>query len=64
MPRYELDRLTHDDALELALSESKLQRSTVGHKIVNTRFVLYQSYFAAINVTTVKSGNCRAVKEV
>ncbi|PNF40646.1 hypothetical protein B7P43_G05917 [Cryptotermes secundus] len=52
LPRQELDNLTHDDALELALSQSDLQRYTSGYKIVNTAFTLHPSYEAVINIKT------------
>lgn len=52
LPRQELDNLTHDDALELALSQPDLQRYTSGYKIVNTAFTLHPSYEAVINIKT------------
>jgi hypothetical protein len=52
LPRQELDNLTHDDALELALSQSDLQRYTSNFKIVNTAFTVHPSYEAVINIKT------------
>ncbi|KAJ4448566.1 hypothetical protein ANN_10584 [Periplaneta americana] len=54
IPRHQLENLTHDDALELALSHSNVQRYTSGRKIVNTSFRLQPSYEAIINITTEK----------
>ncbi|GLH13741.1 Putative leucine--tRNA ligase, mitochondrial [Gryllus bimaculatus] len=52
LPRYELDALTHDDALELALSNVDLQASTANRKIIATQFTLHPSYEAVINIAT------------
>jgi hypothetical protein len=52
LPRQELDNLTHDDAVELALSQSDLQRYTSNFKIVNTAFTVHPSYEAVINIKT------------
>lgn len=52
LPRQELDKLTHDDALELALSQSDLQRYISGYKIVSITFTKHPSYEAVINIRT------------
>jgi hypothetical protein len=52
LPRQELDNLTHDDALELALSQPDLEKYTSSFKIVNTAFTLHPSYEAIINIKT------------
>lgn len=52
LPRHELDKLTHDDALELAMSQSDLQTYTSGYKIVSTAFTKHLSYEAVINIKT------------
>jgi hypothetical protein len=52
LPLHELDKLTHDDALKLALSQSDLQRYTSGYKIVSTAFTKHPSYEAVINIRT------------
>ncbi|PSN46354.1 putative leucine--tRNA ligase, partial [Blattella germanica] len=54
LPRQQLDNLTHDDALELALSESDLQKFMSGWKIVNTAYKLHPSFEAVISITTEK----------
>lgn len=52
LPRHELDKLTHDDALELALSQSDLQTYTSGYQIVGTAFTKHPGYEAVINIRT------------
>lgn len=52
LPRHQLDNLTHEDALELALSQTDLQKYTSGYMIVNTAFTLHPSYKAVINIKT------------
>jgi len=48
LPHHELDKLTHGDALELALSQSDLQTYTSGFKIVSTAFTKHPSYETVI----------------
>jgi hypothetical protein len=52
LPRQELDNLTHDDALGLALSQSDFQKYASKFKIVNTTFTVHPSYEAVINIKT------------
>jgi ABC-type branched-subunit amino acid transport system ATPase component len=52
LPQYQFDNLTHDDALELALSQTDLQKYTSSCRIVNTAFTLHPSYKAVINIKT------------
>jgi hypothetical protein len=52
LPRHQLDNLTHDDALELALSQTDLQKYISGYRIVSTAFTLHPSYEAVINIKT------------
>jgi hypothetical protein len=52
LPRHQLDKLTHDDALELVLSQSDLQKYISGYKILNTAFTMHPSYEAIINIRT------------
>ena len=52
LPHHELDKLTHGDALELALSQSDLQTYTSGFKIVSTAFTKHLSYETVINIRT------------
>jgi hypothetical protein len=48
LPRHELDKLTPDDALELAMSQSALHSYTSGYNIVSTAFTKQ----AVINIRT------------
>ncbi|XP_047001158.1 probable leucine--tRNA ligase, mitochondrial isoform X1 [Schistocerca americana] len=57
MPRYEMDNITHDEALELALTQTKVQEMLSGFKIINTQFTLYPGYKAIINIITERSVN-------
>jgi hypothetical protein len=59
LPRQELDNLTHDDALELALSQSDLQRYTSDYKIVDTAFTLHPGFEAVINIKTERIGKVK-----
>jgi hypothetical protein len=52
LPRHHLDKLTHDDALEMALSQTDLQKYMSGYRIINTAFTLHPSYEAVINIKT------------
>lgn len=56
LPRHELDKLTPDDVLKLALSQSDLQTYTSGYKIVSTAFTKHPSYEAVIDIRTERIG--------
>nr|CAD7260236.1 unnamed protein product [Timema shepardi] len=52
MTKSHLNQLTHDDAMELALSQTKLQQSTQGCKIINTKFTLRENFEAVLHLAT------------
>ncbi|KAJ9592009.1 hypothetical protein L9F63_001448, partial [Diploptera punctata] len=54
IPKHQLENLTHDDALEMVLSQEDLQKYMLGRKIVKTSFKLQPSFEAVINITTEK----------